>query len=129
MNVVADQGKRVVIVVEDDLSVLRSLRRLIAWSGFAVLAFARPRAVLEADLPKSNACLVVDVYLPEMTGIELCQELAAAGLQLPTIIITGGTDEATRERTRQADAVAVLFKPFSREALLEALGRAFGSQN
>lgn len=128
MNVVAEKEKPVVIVVEDDLSVLRSLRRLIVWAGFVVLAFSGPRAVLEADLPKSNACLVVDVYLPEMTGIELCQELAAAGSRLPTIIITGRRDEATREKTQQAGAAAVLFKPFTREALLEALGTALGSQ-
>lgn len=126
MNVVVSEAKPVVIIVEDDPSVLRSLRRLVASAGFTVLAFARPGAVLEADLPEGNACLVVDVYLPEMTGIELYQALAAAGRRLPTIVITARTDQATREKIQQVDAVAVLYKPFSRAALLEALAKALG---
>ena len=124
-NILVTESKRVVILVEDDPSVLRALRRLITSAGFAVLAFARPRALLESNIPKTDVCLVVDVHLPEMTGVELCEALAASGRRLPAIMITGHVDEATRELARRADPVAILFKPFSREALLAALSDAF----
>jgi FixJ family two-component response regulator len=115
------------ILVEDDLSVLRALRRLMLSAGFQVMAFDRPRAVLDSELPKTDACLIVDVHLPEMNGVQLCETLAASGCRLPVIMITGRLDEATHELTHRAKAVAVLFKPFTREALLEAISEALGA--
>ena len=85
-----------VIVVEDDPSVLRALRRLILSAGFAVSAFDRPSALLDSDVPATDACLVVDVHLPEMNGVQLCQMLTASGCHLPLILMTGNTDEVTR---------------------------------
>ena len=119
--------KPVLIVVEDDLSVLRALRRLMLSAGFRVMAFDRPRAVLDSELPKSDACLVVDVHLPEMNGVQLCETLVAAGCELPVIMITGHIDQATRELVRQAKAIAVLFKPFTRASLLEAIAAALAA--
>jgi FixJ family two-component response regulator len=119
------ESKRVVILVEDDLSVLRALRRLMVSAGFEARTFARPGALLGSDIPTTDACLVVDVHLPEMTGVELCEALAASGHRLPAIMITGHVDEATRELARRADPVAILFKPFTRESLLAALSKAF----
>ena len=121
------ETKPALILVEDDLSVLRALRRLMLSAGFEVMAFDRPSAVLDSDLPKTNACLVVDVHLPEMNGVQLCETLAASGCRLPVIMITGRLDEATRELTRRAKALAVLFKPFTRDALLEAISEALGA--
>jgi len=91
------------------------------------MAFDRPRAVLDSELPKTDACLVVDVHLPEMTGVQLCQTLAASGCQLPVIMITGHIDQTTRELVRRANAVAVLFKPFTRDSLLEAISEALAA--
>jgi FixJ family two-component response regulator len=119
------QNKSIVILVEDDLSVLRALRRLLMSAGFTVLAFDRPRALLESDIPKTNACLVVDVHLPEMTGVELCETLIASGRLLPAIMITGRVDETTSELLRRIRPVAILFKPFSSDVLLAALSKAF----
>jgi FixJ family two-component response regulator len=119
--------KPVLIVVEDDLSVLRALRRLMLSAGFRVMAFDRPRAVLDSELPKSDACLVVDVHLPEMNGVQLCETLVATGCQLPVIMITGHIDPATRELVHRAKAVAVLFKPFTRASLLEAIAAALAA--
>jgi len=114
----------VVILIEDDPSVLRSLRRVISAAGFAVQTFDRPSALLKSDLPKSDACLVVDVHLPEMNGIELCETLAASGRLLPVILITGHIDDGTREMTKRAHPVAVLFKPFGRDLLLDSISKA-----
>lgn len=62
--------------------------------------------------------------MPEMTGIELCEVLKSSGRGLPAILITGRTDSRTRMQAAQADAVAVLFKPFDKEPLIEAIARA-----
>jgi FixJ family two-component response regulator len=119
--------KPFLILVEDDPSVLRALRRMMLSAGFQVMAFDRPRAVLDSKLPKIDACLVVDVHLPEMNGVQLCETLAASGCHLPFIMITGNIDRATRELVRRANAVAVLFKPFTRAALLEAIAVALAA--
>lgn len=91
------------------------------------MAFDRASAVLASELPKTNACLIVDVHLPEMTGAQLCQILAASGCRLPVIMITGHLDQATRELVRRANAVAMLFKPFSRDSLLQAISQALAA--
>jgi len=113
-----------VIVVEDDPSVLRSMRRLIVGAGFAVRTFDRPSALLDSELPTSNACFVVDLHLPEMNGVELCEKLAASNRLMPVILVTGHTDRTTMAMAARIHAVALLFKPFSRSQLLEAISHA-----
>jgi PleD family two-component response regulator len=80
-----------VVVVDDDLSVLRALSRLIQTAGFRVLSFDRPSALLTSAIPTANACLVVDMNFPEMSGTELCSALAALGRGLPAVLITSET--------------------------------------
>jgi FixJ family two-component response regulator len=113
-----------VLVVDDDPSVLRSLNRLISASGFAVKMFAKPSELMASEIPTSNACMVVDIDMPEMTGIEMCEILKSSGRGLPAILITGRTDARTRSQAAQSDAVAVLFKPFDKDPLLDAIARA-----
>ncbi len=119
--------KTEVILVEDDPSVLRALRRLLVSSGFKVRTFSRPSALRAMGIPDSNACLIFDVHLPEMTGVELYQTLAAAGCRSPLILITAHIDEATRTMTERVKAAAVLIKPFSRDSLLAAIRQALAS--
>lgn len=113
-----------VLVIDDDPSVLRSLNRLISASGFAVKMFAKPSELMASEIPTSDACMVVDIDMPEMTGIEMCEVLKGSGRGLPAILITGRTDARTRSQAAQANAVAVLFKPFDKAPLLDAIGRA-----
>ena len=113
-----------VLVVDDDPSVLRSLNRLISASGFHVKTFGKPSELIASETPKSNACMVVDIDMPEMNGIEMCEILKRSGRGLPAILITGRTDARTRTLAAQSDAVAVLYKPFDEEPLLDAIGRA-----
>jgi FixJ family two-component response regulator len=125
-QVIAEQNevktlKPVAIVIEDDPSMLRALRRLISGAGFEVRTFDRPSKLLSAELPGDRACLVVDVHLPEMNGIELCAKLAAGGCVLPVIIITAHSDDETRALAGAAHPVAFLIKPFPRDLLLDAL--------
>ena len=123
-KVVGTDRPATVLVVDDDPSVLRSLNRLISVSGFHVRAFGKPSELLASEIPRSNACMVVDIDMLEMTGIEMCDVLKASGRGLPAILITGKTDAKTRLIAMQSDAVSVLFKPFGKEPLLEAIGRA-----
>lgn len=90
-------------------------------SGFKVSAFSCPSALLSTAIPSSSACLIFDIYLPEMTGIELYQSLAALGCQCPLVLITAHLDDATRVKAEQAHPVAVLIKPFSRDSLIAAI--------
>jgi aquaporin Z len=113
----------VVYVVEDDASVRRAVTRLLRAHGLQTVAFASAEAFLQAGSRASEACLLLDVQMPGMTGWELLTALQAAGRTLPVIIITAHTEEAPPERARQAGIVAYLRKPFDELALLEALQR------
>jgi FixJ family two-component response regulator len=121
------QSKTEVILVEDDPSVLRALRRLLVVSGFEVRALDRPSALLAASIPGPEDCLIFDVLLPEMTGVELYQTLAAAGCSSPLILITGGVDQTIQAMTKRVNAAAVLIKPFTLDSLLAAIRRGLAS--
>jgi two-component system response regulator FixJ len=124
INTTVTEKRFTVMIVEDDPSVLRSLGRLVQSAGFAVRTFASPGAFLDSEIPKVNACLVVDVNLPEMNGVELCELLATSGRSLPAILITGQTDSATNRLVSRAAVVAVLHKPFAAALLLKAISTA-----
>ncbi len=88
------------------------------------MTFERPSAVLAATLPVRDACLVIDIHLPEMDGAELYAALRAAGCMLPVVAITGARDEATQRLIPRLGASATLYKPFEREALIQAVKAA-----
>jgi len=123
-KVVGTISPATVLVVDDDPSVLRSLKRLLSASGFRVTTFARPSELLASETPRTNACMVVDIDMPEMNGIEMCEVLKGSGRGLPTILITGKSDARTRSLAAQSEAVAVLFKPFEEDPLLDAIASA-----
>ena len=114
----------IIIVIDDDPSILRALRRLVSGAGFEVWTFDRPSALLKSELPKVGACLIVDIDLPEMNGVELCATLADSGCKLPVILITAHTDEETRKLAESAHPAALLIKPFGREPLLNSIQSA-----
>ena len=123
-NPVVGNKAATVLVVDDDPSVLNALARLIRALGFKVATFDRPTALLASVIPAGNACLVVDINLPEMNGIELCRALAESGHKLPAILITGRSDGATRRLVEHAQFVAILYKPIDESPLLDAITRA-----
>jgi FixJ family two-component response regulator len=116
--------KPIVILIDDDPSILKALRRLVSGAGFDVRTFDRPSQLLRSDLPEAGACLIVDIDLPEMNGLELCETLAASGCRLPVILITAHTDEETRQLADGAYPVALLIKPFGRELLVNSIESA-----
>jgi FixJ family two-component response regulator len=91
-----------VIVVDDDVSIRRALRTQLQILGFNVSVFESAEELLASEFPTDNACLLLDVYMPGMSGIELCRSLAASGRHLPTILMTCHDDEQTRKIMREA---------------------------
>ena len=119
-----DHTAGTICVIDDDVSVRKALRRLLRSAGLAVETFGTAEEFLCRGDPGEPGCLVLDVYMPGMGGLELQQLLAAHGRLVPIIFVTGHEDEAARRRALQAGAVAFFYKPFDRQALLDALARA-----
>ena len=118
-------GKRALVsVVDDDESVRESLPDLLRECGFAVEAFASAEAFLVSECLGQTQCLLLDIAMPGMSGLELQRELTRRRHAIPIVFITAHGDETDRPRLLAQGAVACLFKPFSEAALLEALHTA-----
>lgn len=115
-----------VSVVDDDESVRESLPDLLRAFGFSVNAFSSAEEFLRSESIGNTRCLILDVAMPGMTGPELQRELARRGQTIPIVFITAQRDEAIRPHLIEQGAVECLFKPFSDEALQEAIGSALG---
>jgi FixJ family two-component response regulator len=113
-----------VIVVDDDASIRSALRRQLQILGFNVQDFQSAEEFLASEFPAGDACLLLDVYMPGMSGIELCRSLAGSGRHLPTVLISGRDDEQTRQMMRKANPAASLLKPFDEKELLSAIRKA-----
>jgi FixJ family two-component response regulator len=113
-------------VVDDDLSVRRALRRSLHAAGYTVETFASAREFLDAAALDRTRCLVLDVHLNGMSGLELAEQLATARNAVPIILITAHDDAPTRERASQAGATAYLSKPFDDHTLLDAIRKTLG---
>jgi FixJ family two-component response regulator len=114
----------IVFVVEDDASIRRALSNLFQSVGLEVELFGSASEMLQSELPDVASCLVLDVRLPGLSGLDLQQELAAAKIDLPVIFITGHGDIPMSVRAMKAGAVEFLTKPFREQELLEAIERA-----
>ena len=113
-----------VFVVDDNLSVRKSLSRLLALAGYTVEAFASAREFLARERSEGPCCLVLDVQMPGLTGIEMQEALAAAGRRMSIVFVTGHVDVPTSVRAMKGGAVDLLTKPIDREELLAAIARA-----
>jgi len=116
-------------VVDDDASVRRALRTQLQILGFNVLDFPGAEEFLASEFPTGDACLLLDVYMPGMSGIELCRRMVESGRRLPTILISGRDDQQTKKMMRDANPVASLLKPFDEKTLLRAIRKALPNQS
>jgi FixJ family two-component response regulator len=114
----------IVFVVDDDASICEALSSLIESAGMRVQTFASAQEFLRHKRPETPACLVLDVRLPGLSGLELQRKLAPARMRLPIIFITGHGDIPMSVRAMKAGAVEFLPKPFNDEQLLEAIRQA-----
>ena len=115
---------RVLSLVDDDASVRKATGRLIQSFGFTVEVFASGEEFLCFGSLCITSCLVLDVQMPGMNGLQLQSHLAAAGYRIPIIFITAYQDEEIRTQALEAGAVAFLTKPFGEEALLKGIRSA-----
>src|SRR5229473_2533018 len=101
-----------VIVVDDNAGLLKSVARLLAHHGIDSRTFASAEALLESDSVQTATCLLLDIHLGGISGIELQRRLAASGSKWPVIFMTASDDEATRDEAMDAGCIAYLRKPF-----------------
>jgi CheY-like chemotaxis protein len=120
----AEASLPVVYVVDDDESMRRSLTRLLTLSDCRVRVFDSAEAFLEQANTASDGCLVVDIQLGGMTGLDLMVRLAERGFRLPVIAMSGFHDERIESEALRLGACAFLQKPFEPQVLLDAIARA-----
>ena len=111
-------------IVDDDEALRRSLDNLIRSAGLRARGFASAEAFLESNQLSETDCLILDVRMPGMSGLELQRQLALTNSDLPIIFITAQGDQDQRTRALEAGAVAFLYKPFYDEQLLQAINTA-----
>jgi FixJ family two-component response regulator len=115
----SETGSRFVAIVDDDRSVQRALKDLMESAGLAARCYGSAEEFLESDRRHQTACLVLDIVMPGMSGLELQAKLKTLGSRLPIIFITAQGDGAMKTQAVKAGAVEVLSKPFDDEVLLE----------
>ena len=113
-----------VFIVDDDRHTRESLSNLIRSAGLSAQTFSSAQEFLAAERPKAPSCLLLDVQLPGLSGLDLQRELAKAGVKIPIIFITGHGDIPTSVRAIKAGALEFLTKPVNREDLLHAIQQA-----
>ena len=129
------EGKAIVManprisVVDDDASMRVAIKCLLKAAGYDAEVFASAEEVLNSGRLGGTACLVVDVCMPGMSGIELQDRLIALGHAVPIIFITAHVDAHERARALERGAVGCLQKPFRHDALLDAVSRAIGARS
>jgi FixJ family two-component response regulator len=116
---------QMIAVVDDDESLRRSLKNLLTSVGFQVEAFGSAEAFL-ASPPPNTACMVLDLRMDGMSGLELLRHLAATGSRVPVIVLTAHGDDAARQQSLEAGALAFFEKPFHAATLVEAIQRSLG---
>lgn len=123
-----EKTKPIIYIVDDDESVLRAMKRLILSMNMDVESFASGREFLDSDYRDQNACLIVDVKIPGMSGMELQQKLVDKGSKLPVIFITAFDTEETRDQAKKAGAAGYFQKPVDDQALLDSIQWALSRQ-
>ena len=113
-----------IVIVDDDKSIRKATQDLLKSAGFSTAAFEDAESFLGSTSRASAACMVADMRMPRMTGLQLYQELVASGYAIPTVIITAHPEELTQARAREAGITCYLTKPFSPDELLDCIRAA-----
>ena len=118
------QNSKLIAIVDDDESVLRSLQDLTESDGLTALCFGASEQFLHSEARNNAACLIADIRMPGMSGLELQAKLKAEGCQIPIIFITAHSDTGMRTLAMREGAVEFLSKPFDDAVLLEIVHTA-----
>jgi FixJ family two-component response regulator len=116
--------RKVVAVVDDDPAMRRAMAMLLSASGYCTELFSSGRAFLDAATASEATCLVVDIQLGDISGLEMGRQLVVAGCNFPIIFMTACDDETIHGQAMKFGCVAYLRKPFSADLLIEAIAKA-----
>jgi FixJ family two-component response regulator len=118
--------KTIVGIVDDDPEVRKAVRRMLSAFGYISYVFDSADAFLRTAATSKANCLVVDIQLGDISGVEMGRQLTETGFTFPIIFMTGSDDEITRTQATQLGCVDYLRKPFSADRLIEAIVKAIG---
>lgn len=121
--------QRMVHVVDDDDAVRDSVRSLLESHGLAVRDYASARAFLAADDGGEGGCLLLDLHMPEMSGLDLLETLRTRRNDIPTIVMTGRSDAGLKARAQRSGAIAFLDKPVDEDELMNSISHALASDS
>ena len=113
-----------IAIVDDDESIRDTTKDLLESAGFSAAAFARAASLLKSRRLSQVSCVIADMRMPTMTGLELLQHLVASNRAIPTILMTAYSDERAQARAIKANVVGYLIKPFAADELLACVRRA-----
>ena len=108
-------------VIDDDASVRKAFGRLLRSANLDAETFSSAEEFLSSPKQKENACIIIDIRMPGLSGFDLQQRLSAEGIKIPVIVISASDDVETRERARELGAIAFFRKPIDDQALLDAV--------
>ena len=117
-------NKPLISIVDDDEAVREATKGLMRALGFLAETFGSAEDFLKFDRLHSTACLIADVQMPQMSGLELHHRLVASGVSIPTILITAYPDDSIRARALKAGVIGYLTKPFNKDDLLVCIHSA-----
>jgi FixJ family two-component response regulator len=120
------ENRHCIFIIDDDESVRRALRRLVQSVGWVAETFATAEDFLQSAGPAIPACLILDMHLPGLSGLELQERLRAEGRGVPVVFITAYGNDKMRAAALAAGAIAFLEKPFEEQSLLTAVDQAVG---
>jgi FixJ family two-component response regulator len=118
------ENRQIICIIDDDESIRRALRRLIRSAGWDAETYASAEDFLQTGGSVKPACLILDMHLPGLSGLQLQARLHAEGRNVPVVFITAYASEQMHEAALRAGAVAFLEKPFEEQPLLDAVRRA-----
>jgi FixJ family two-component response regulator len=116
--------KPIIAIVDDDQSVREQVADLVSAMGFTAKVFASAGDFLEFHETAFAACLITDIMMPGMSGVELLEQLSASGTNVPAIVVTASTRDADRTRARRSGVICFLSKPFKERDLLDCIQHA-----
>jgi FixJ family two-component response regulator len=113
--------RSLIYVIDDDVSVLKALGRLLRSADLDAETFSSVEEFLSSPRQKENACIIIDIRMPGLSGFDLLERLASEGIRIPAIAISAHDDAETREHARELGAMTFFRKPVDDQALLDAI--------
>jgi FixJ family two-component response regulator len=115
-----------IVVIDDDESVLEAMKNLVGMLGYSVEAFPSAEAFINSSSVERTDCVITDVQMPGMSGVELQRRLSGDGRRVPVIFVTAYPNKSVQARVIRDGAIGYLSKPLQKDNLLDCLDKAFG---